>query len=192
MTIISIHQPLWIPWFPYLEKMYQSDLFVFMTTCQFEKNSNINRQKIFDNWITKPIVSGEVPIVDKIYTDGQNLIEVNCAWIDAIRKTLNIKTPIKFDFPTLKKKTERIIEICEFYEADAYLAAEDAPHKYLDIELMRKKNIKFIPFKSEYRMGTIEMLVKHNIEGCMKILEHGKRELHKRLEREEQSESKQS
>lgn len=179
--IISIHQPLFIPWFPYFEKMAQSDLFIFMTTCQYEKGSCLNRNKINGSWWTKPIKSGTCNIVDKIYSDGQNLVEVNVSWIDAIRKTLNIKTPIRFDFETDKKKTARIIEICKFYKADQYLAAEEAPNKYLDVNELKDNGIEFIPFKSEYKKSTFEMFHEFGIEKCCGIIKNGRKKLEEKL-----------
>jgi hypothetical protein len=132
---------------------------------------------------TKPVVKGNIPIVEKIYTDGQNLMEVNLSWIDAIRRTLNIKTPIKFDFPTVRTKTSRIIEICQFYKADKYLAAEEAPNKYLDVEMMKKVGIEFVPFNSEHRKSTFEMIQEFGIVKCQNILEYGKEQLLKRMEK---------
>lgn len=175
MKIISIHQPLFLPHWPYLEKMYYSDLFVFLTTCQYEKNSFLNRNQSWGEWITKPVNSGNIPIHDKTYTDGQNLLDVNLSVIEAFRKMFNIRTKVAFDLPSSLTKTERILEICKQNDADAYLASHDAPEKYLDIELLSKNKIQFIPFKSSYTKPTLEMLQENGIEGCMKILASGKK-----------------
>jgi len=44
--IISIHQPNYIPWLGYFEKILSSDIFVFLDNVQYEKNYLVNRNKI--------------------------------------------------------------------------------------------------------------------------------------------------
>ena len=44
--ILSAHQPAYLPWLGYFDKIAQSDIFVYLDTVQFEKNSFINRNKI--------------------------------------------------------------------------------------------------------------------------------------------------
>ena len=179
MKIISIHQPLLLPHFPFIEKIYYSDLFVSLINCQSEKGSCLNRQKIFDRYWTKPINKGDIDIKDKTYVDGQYLVDVNMALLNGLLKLFNIQTPIVYDFPTNQRKTKRLIEICAHYDADHYLAAEKAPDKYLDVDLLKANNINFVPFKSYYTKSTIEMLTEFGIEGCMKILVNGKRRFDK-------------
>lgn len=59
MMIISIHQPSYLPWLGYFEKMALSELFVILDTVQFEKNSFDNRNKIRTSkdwcWLTVPV-----------------------------------------------------------------------------------------------------------------------------------------
>jgi hypothetical protein len=45
--IVSAHQPAYNPWLGYFHKLLLSDVFVIMDDVQFEKNSFINRNKIF-------------------------------------------------------------------------------------------------------------------------------------------------
>ncbi len=45
--IISAHQPAYNPWLGYFHKILLADVFVIMDDVQFEKNSFINRNKIF-------------------------------------------------------------------------------------------------------------------------------------------------
>ncbi len=173
---IAIHQPNFIPWFPFFEKMEQSDIFVILTECQFEKNSFTNRAKVFDKWWTKPVTAGLIPIMDKRYVDGQLLLDVNIAWISAIAKTLSINAgKIKFDFPTDKTGTERIVEICKYYKADEYLANDKT--NYLDKGLLEQNGIKLIPFKNTNKMSVFEMFDKFGIEKTTNILKnYAKRE----------------
>jgi len=57
--IASIHQPAYLPWLGYFEKIAAADVFVFFDTTQFEKNSYINRNKINTDtgaqWLTVPV-----------------------------------------------------------------------------------------------------------------------------------------
>ena len=59
MKYISAHQPAYIPWLGFFDKINQVDEFVFMDDVQFEKNSFINRNKVLVNgtptWLTIPI-----------------------------------------------------------------------------------------------------------------------------------------
>jgi hypothetical protein len=57
--IVSIHQPAYLPWLGYFDKLMRSDVFVFLDTVQFEKNSFINRNRIKTSqgaqWLTVPV-----------------------------------------------------------------------------------------------------------------------------------------
>ncbi len=57
--ILSAHQPAYLPWLGYLERISISDKFVILDQVQFEKNSFINRNKIKTNeetiWLTVPV-----------------------------------------------------------------------------------------------------------------------------------------
>ena len=43
---ITIHQPNFMPWYPFFEKIQQADIFVLLGHCQFEKNGFQNRFSI--------------------------------------------------------------------------------------------------------------------------------------------------
>lgn len=43
---VSIHQPAYLPWLGYLDRIASSDTFVFLDTVQFEKNSFTNRNRV--------------------------------------------------------------------------------------------------------------------------------------------------
>ena len=59
--IVSVHQPSYMPWLGYFDKISRSDVFIFLDTVQFEKNSYINRNKIKtpqgESWLTVPVKS---------------------------------------------------------------------------------------------------------------------------------------
>jgi len=56
---VSIHQPQYLPWYPYFQKIIASDLFIYLDTVDFQKNGLQNRNKILTNsgpaWLTVPV-----------------------------------------------------------------------------------------------------------------------------------------
>lgn len=76
--ILSAHQPAYLPWLGYFEKIQRSDVFIYLDTVQFEKNSFINRNKIKTpqggQWLTIPVkVMGHTntTLADTEVDDGQ-------------------------------------------------------------------------------------------------------------------------
>ena len=57
--IVTIHQPSYLPWVPFLEKGLRSDVYVMLDNVQFEKNSETNRNRIKTaqgaTWLTVPV-----------------------------------------------------------------------------------------------------------------------------------------
>jgi hypothetical protein len=57
--ILSAHQPAYLPWVGYFNKIINSDIFIVMDSVQFEKNSYINRNQIVSPqgpiWLTVPV-----------------------------------------------------------------------------------------------------------------------------------------
>ncbi len=58
---LAAHQPAYLPWLGYFDKMLQSDTYVFLDSVQYEKNSFINRNRIKTAqgpiWLTVPVLS---------------------------------------------------------------------------------------------------------------------------------------
>jgi hypothetical protein len=57
--IVSIHQPQYLPWLPYLMKIAQSDVFILLDSVDFQKNGLQNRNRIKSSqgaqWLTVPV-----------------------------------------------------------------------------------------------------------------------------------------
>ena len=57
--IISAHQPAYLPWCGYFQRISMSDVFVILDEVQFEKNSFTNRNQIKTSngvfWLTVPV-----------------------------------------------------------------------------------------------------------------------------------------
>ena len=171
---IGIHQPNFIPNFPFFYKMAQVDVFVILTYVQFEKNNFQNRYLLNekDKWVTKSVKSGNQAIIDKYYTDGNHLLSLNMYWINTIRKTLNIKTIVEFDYPTKLKGTERLVDLVKHYGGDTYVTNPSAKDKYLDENLMSKSgiNIEYCNVPKHLQIHTFEAFEKFGIDGTIKQL----------------------
>jgi hypothetical protein len=70
-VIVSVHQPHFLPWLGYLERMKQADLFIVLDHVQFERQNYQNRTRILldgqAHWLTVPVVhnSQQERIIDK-------------------------------------------------------------------------------------------------------------------------------
>lgn len=57
--IVSIHQPAYLPWLGYFDKIRRADTFVFLDNVQFQKSSFQNRNRIRTKdgwiWLTVPV-----------------------------------------------------------------------------------------------------------------------------------------
>ncbi len=74
--IVSAHQPHYLPWLGYLDKMAKADLFVVMDDLQFESQNFQNRQRVKlaggPAWLTVPLARGAHTdrIIDKRIDNG--------------------------------------------------------------------------------------------------------------------------
>jgi len=118
--VVSIHQPAYLPWLGYLARIACSDLFIFLDTVQFEKNSFINRNRIKTPngplWLTVPVcLKGHV---SKVLTDMR--ISNQNDWVRkhlrSIEQHYNHATMFSEHFPTLSaefsKNHSLLTELC--------------------------------------------------------------------------------
>jgi hypothetical protein len=59
MITVSIHQPSYLVWPPFLEKMARADLFIYLDDVEYSANSEMNRNRVLSNqgplWLTIPV-----------------------------------------------------------------------------------------------------------------------------------------
>ncbi|MFV1952008.1 MAG: WbqC family protein [Nitrospinota bacterium] len=73
--IITVHQPQYLPWAGYFDKIDQSDVFVILDNVQFKKNEWQNRNRIKTSqawqWITVPILHSFPEEIRRIRIDNK-------------------------------------------------------------------------------------------------------------------------
>ena len=76
--LVTIHQPHYLPWLGYLQRMAQADLFILLDHVQFERGNYQNRTQVRVNgaahWLTVPLQqrSQKERIVDKTIDASQD------------------------------------------------------------------------------------------------------------------------
>ena len=186
--IVTIHQPNFMPWYPFFEKIGQADLFILLGHCQFEKNGFQNRFSISDVWNTMSVKKGTENIKDKTYLNADydwkklkkrlwnykdildemdycisnNLYNTNKKIIQHLIKKLNINTKLVEDFPTNLVSTERLLTLCKEYGATTYLAGQGGKD-YLNESLFLKEGIKVIYQKDLNKKHILEYLKNETI-----------------------------
>jgi hypothetical protein len=67
---VTIHQPQFLPWLGYLDKIDQADLFIMLDTVQFKKNEWQNRNRIRTakgwQWLTVPVLQHLGQRIDEV------------------------------------------------------------------------------------------------------------------------------
>lgn len=78
MTVVAIHQPNFLPWLGFFDKMARADVFVLLDSVQFSKGSWTNRVRAMvagePAWLTVPIQrphGAPVPIAEIRIDDGK-------------------------------------------------------------------------------------------------------------------------
>jgi hypothetical protein len=184
--IVSIHQPNFMPWMPFFQKIEKADIFVILQHCQYEKSNYQNRFLFKDTWYTMSANSGREPIIDKKYVNhiadwnrikvklsqyknvlslfddciSESLSDTNCKIIERTVSMLGYKTKIVYDYPTELRATERLVDICRRNGATTYLAGSGGKN-YMELEKFSSAGIDVI-FQQE-----ADMIKKHGFEFLM-------------------------
>lgn len=111
--ILSAHQPAYLPWLGYFDKIARSDVFVYLDTVQFEKNSFINRNQIKTPqgalWLT-------IPVKSRGHMEGTLLsteIDDSQPWRRKHLKSIEMNYRKSQGFDRYFSKIEKIINISE-------------------------------------------------------------------------------
>jgi hypothetical protein len=71
--IVSVHQPQYLPWPGYWDKMARSDVFVILDNVQFKKNEWQNRNRIKSEtgwqWLTVPVLHSFGQKINEVHVD---------------------------------------------------------------------------------------------------------------------------
>lgn len=126
--LVSAHQPAYLPWLGYIEKIVRSDVFIYLDTVQFEKNSFTNRNKVKTSngecWLTIPLkMKGHISL---IMSDMQ--IDNNQPWQ---KKHLNT---IVANYKKAPYYNEVFPKIEKFY-TEKYDSLSDYCYDYLQVWL---------------------------------------------------------
>lgn len=151
MITVSIHQPNFMPWYPFFQKMAMSNMLVILTKAQFVKGNFHNRFNIGKNWYTMSInkhpafqlldekkylnpiedwetIKRRLPNYGKIlslFDDliTTNLVETNYRILTRVASILEIPTLIVPDRYNQMEMTgpRNLLRICLALNADAYL-----------------------------------------------------------------------
>lgn len=122
--VVAIHQPNFLPWLGWFDKLARADVFVLLDHVQFPRTSKgtyVNRVKLLVNgaerWVTAPIVRarGSVQRIDEVLLDDTQ------PWREKLLRTIeqNYRRAAAFDetFPLVRdifgQPTERLAELNE-------------------------------------------------------------------------------
>ena len=76
MSILSGHQPAYLPWLPYLHKLFVSDVFIFMDEVKFIRRDFIHRNKICNQGKELSLI---IPINGGKKAENLKISEICCA-----------------------------------------------------------------------------------------------------------------
>jgi len=165
-TVVTIHQPSFLPWMPFFDKVRSADMYVVLSECQYEKNGYQNRFFYRGKWHTLSVNKGMEPIKNKRYVNpyndwekiklnlpdkahvlsqfddliSDNLLLTNMAVIKRCLRLLNINTAVVLDPVTALTGTDRLVDICRYYGADVYLSGPSGK-SYMDTALFDRAGI---------------------------------------------------
>lgn len=181
--IVTIHQPNFVPWYPFFQKIQQADIFVLLGHCQFEKNGFQNRFNLDGHWNTMSVRKGIDNINKKQYIDPlkdweriknslpkykhilsemdnlitDNLYQTNSSIIQYLIKKLNIDTVVVEDYETSLTSNARLVDLCKRYGATTYLAGQGGKD-YLNEDLFKQENIQVVYQENMNKIHTLEYI----------------------------------
>ena len=81
--IVSIHQPQYLPWLGYFDKIDRADVFVLLDTVQYKKNEWQNRNRIKTargaQWLTVPVTYRYPQLICEVGVNGRRALAAPAA-----------------------------------------------------------------------------------------------------------------
>jgi hypothetical protein len=75
MMIVAVHQPQYLPWLGYFDKIDKADIFVLLDTVQFKKNEWQNRNRIKTaqgwQWLTVPVTYKYPQLINEVMINNR-------------------------------------------------------------------------------------------------------------------------
>ena len=88
--IVSVHQPHYLPWLGYFDKIARSDCFVFLDRVQYKRREYQNRNKIRSGdrwtWLTVPVISRGL----RVQPIGDVRIDNSSRWQEKHWRSMNV------------------------------------------------------------------------------------------------------
>ena len=115
--IVAIHQPQYLPWLGYFDKMRRADMFCFLDNVQYKKNDWQNRNRLKTDqgwqWLTVPVCNRFPQKINevKICHEGTRINKQKTSLITAYTKAPFLHDHLGFIEKTFLSDTERLIEI---------------------------------------------------------------------------------
>jgi len=165
--IVTCHQPNFVPWNPFFEKIRAADVVVLLNHVQFTRHQFQNRFKFQNKWCTMSVNHGSLKdlINEKVYTNpisdwqriknqigytwlseydeliDSNLSASNTRLIKKMIEQLEIYTQIQSDSSAeFSDPTHKLVEICKEFNAHTYLSGPSGK-KYLNLEMFDEAGI---------------------------------------------------
>ena len=118
--IVSVHQPQYIPWLGYFDKIRKSDSFVFLDRVQYKEREFQNRNKIRTKdgwlWLTVPVVSkglGRQLIADAAIDNSVGWAREHCLSLKSAYGCAEFLTPHAPFFEDLySRQWKKLSELC--------------------------------------------------------------------------------
>lgn len=168
--IMSAHQPAYLPWLGYFDKIKRSDIFIFLDTVQYEKNSFTNRNKIKTAngpvWLSVPVVKTDH--IRKIMSEMP--IDKNYKWqkkhLNAIQMAYSKAPNFKKLFPQLQelyaKEYDNIVDIT-WEHLQFWLKVLE-----IDTKVMKSSELNVTGKKSDFVLGLCKAVgADYYISGAM-------------------------
>jgi hypothetical protein len=115
--IVSIHQPQYLPWLGYFDKIAGCDIFIFLDNVQFKKNEWQNRNKIKTDqkwqWLSVPVIHKFGQRINEV--EINNTVRWGKKHLQALAtnysKTPFFKEHLDFFEKTYKREWKRLLDI---------------------------------------------------------------------------------